>query len=92
MFSQVHKNFYQKYKNSTSIITGENKKPNLVYIDTLGAFGKSAIYNRLTNWDFINYTKGQSHLHITANGSWELIRQAVPEDAFETYKFGQGPN
>lgn len=92
MFPQVRKDFYQKYKNSPSIITGENKKPHLVYIDTLGAFGKSAIYNRLINWDFINYTKGQSHLHVTANGSWELIKQAVPEDAFETYKFGQGPN
>jgi hypothetical protein len=63
MLPQVRKDFYHKYKNSTSIITGENKKSNLVYIDTLGAFGKSAIYNRLTNWDFINYTKGQSHLH-----------------------------
>jgi Domain of unknown function (DUF4338) len=92
MFPQIRQDFYEKYKNSTSIITGINKKPHLVYVDTLGAFGKSAIYNRLTNWDFINYTKGQSHLHITANGSWELIRQAVPEDAFGTYKFGQGPN
>jgi hypothetical protein len=92
MFPQVRKDFYQKYKDRLSIITGENKKPHLVYIDTLGAFGKSAIYNRLTNWNFISYTKGQSHLHITANGSWELIRQAVSEDAFETYEFGQGPN
>jgi hypothetical protein len=92
MFPKVRKDFYQKYKDSPSVITGENKNPYLAYIDTLGAFGKSAIYNRLTNWEFIDYTKGQSHLHITANGSWELIRQVVPEDAFETYKFGQGPN
>jgi hypothetical protein len=92
MFPQVRKDFYKKYKNSSSVITGENKKPNLVYVDTLGAFGKSAIYNRLINWEFINYTKGQSHLHITANGSWELIRQVVPDDVFDTYGFGEGPN
>jgi hypothetical protein len=92
MFPQVREDFYQKYQNSPSVITGENKKPYLVYIDTLGAFGKSAIYNRLTNWEFINYTKGQSHLHITANGSWELIRKVVPDDVFDTYKFGEGPN
>ncbi|AFY66031.1 Druantia anti-phage system protein DruA [Geitlerinema sp. PCC 7407] len=92
MFPKVRKDFYQKYKDSFSVITRENKKPYLAYIDTLGAFGKSSIYNRLINWEFINYTKGQSHLHITANGSWELIRQVVQEDTFETYKFGQGPN
>ncbi|MDW8201493.1 MAG: DUF4338 domain-containing protein [Cyanobacteriota bacterium SKYGB_h_bin112] len=92
IFPEVRKDFYQKYKDSPSIISGQNKKSYLIYIDTLGAFGKSAIYNRLLNWEFIDYTKGQSHLHITANGSWELIRQVVPEDAFETYKFGQGPN
>jgi len=92
MFPKVRKDFYQKYKDSPSVITGENKKPYLVYIDTLGAFGKSAIYNRLANWDFIDYTKGQSHLHITANGSWELIRQVVPDDVFNSYKFGEGPN
>ena len=92
MFPKVRKDFYQKYKDSPSIITGINKKPNLIYIDTLGAFGKSAIYNRLMNWNFIDYTKGQSHLHITANGSWELIKNIVPEDIFGTYKFGNGPN
>lgn len=92
MFPQVRQHFYQKYKDSPSVITGINKKPNLVYIDTLAAFGKTAIYNHVINWDFIDYTKGQSHLHITANGSWELIKNVVPEEVFETYKFGNGPN
>jgi hypothetical protein len=44
------------------------------------------------NWKFTGYTKGQSHIHITANGSWELIKQLVPENIFNTYKFGNGPN
>lgn len=92
MFPKVRRDFYQKYKDSPSVITGINKKPDLVYIDTLGAFGKSAIYNRLMNWSFIDYTKGQSHLHITANGSWEMIKEIVPKDVFGTYKFGNGPN
>lgn len=92
MFPEVRKHFYQKYKNSTSVISGINKKPYLVYVDTLAAFGKSAIHNRLMNWDFLDYTKGQSHLHITANGSWELIKNVVPEDIFGSYKFGNDPN
>ncbi len=92
MFPEIRRVFHDKYKDKISLISGQNKKANLVYIDTLGAFGKSAIYTRLMNWKFIGYTKGQSHLHITANGSWELIKKAVPEDFFNTYKFGQGPN
>ena len=92
MFPDVRKAFYHKYKDTTPIISKEQKKPYLVYIDTLGAFGKSAIYTRLQNWKFVGYTKGQSHLHITANGSWETIKAAVPEKIFNTYKYGQGPN
>jgi hypothetical protein len=92
MFPEVRKTFYDKYKNTTPIISGKKKKPYLVYVDTLGAFGKSAIYTRLMNWDFIGYTKGQSHIHITANGSWEIIKQLVPKYKLDTYKFGQGPN
>jgi hypothetical protein len=92
LFPEVRKLFYEKYKNSKSIIEKRQKKPYLVYVDTLGAFGKSSIYTRLLNWEFIGYTKGQSHIHITANGSWELIKKVVPHEAFTTYKYGQGPN
>ncbi|GJQ53064.1 MAG: hypothetical protein HKUEN02_19110 [Anaerolineaceae bacterium] len=92
MFPQVRKWFYDKYKNSKSIITNVQKKPHLVYVDTMGAFGKSSIYTKLFNWDFIGYTKGKSHIHITANGSWELIKKVVSPKDFKTYKYGQGPN
>ena len=88
-FPEVRKTFYHKYKNSAEL---KGKQPYLAYVDTLGAFGKSAIYTRLKGWDFVGYTKGQSHIHITANGSWELIRGIVPDDVFNTFKFGDGPN
>lgn len=88
-FPEVRKTFYHKYKNSAQT---KGKKPYLAYIDTLGAFGKSAIYTRLKNWDFVGYTKGQSHIHITANGSWDLIREIVPDEVFNSFKFGDGPN
>lgn len=92
MFPEVRKWIYHKYQNTSSIISKTIKTPNLVYVDTMGAFGKSSIYNRLLNWEFIGYTKGQSHIHISANGSWELIKKVIPEAEFKTYKFGQGPN
>lgn len=92
MFPELRNWFYQKYKSSRSIIADVQKKPYLVYVDTMGAFGKSSIYNRLLNWEFMGYTKGQSHIHITANGSWDLIKKVVPSEEFNTYKYGQGPN
>ncbi|MBN8655377.1 MAG: DUF4338 domain-containing protein [Anaerolineae bacterium] len=92
MFPKIRDTFRKKYSQTTPLISKKKKKPYLVYIDTLGAFGKSAIYNRLFNWKFIGYTKGQSHIHITANGSWELIKKVVAKKKFKTYKYGQGPN
>jgi len=89
MFPEVRKLFYKKYKKSAR---EKNKQPYLTYIDTMGAFGKSSIYNRLLNWEFVGYTKGNSHIHITMNGSWDLINQVVPKEVFKTYNFGQGPN
>jgi hypothetical protein len=92
LFPEVRQDFHNKYRDSISIISQTNKAAHLVYVDTLGAFGKSAIYTRLLNWEFGGYTKGQSHLHITANGSWELIKQVVPKEEFDTYRYGKGPN
>lgn len=89
LLPEVRKVFYRKYKDSA---LEKGKQPYLAYIDTLGAFGKSSIYNRLLGWEFVGYTKGQSHIHITANGSWELIREVVPDEVFNTFKFGDGPN
>lgn len=89
LFPEVRKVFYHKYKESA---LSKGKSPYLAHIDTLGAFGKSSIYTRLLGWKFVGYTKGQSHIHITANGSWELIRQVVPDEVFNTFKFGDGPN
>ena len=92
MFPEVREHFNEKYRDRVTTISKKRKKADLVYIDTLGAFGKSAIYTRLRNWEFIGYTKGESHLHITANGSWELFRRIVPAEVYSTYSFGKGPN
>jgi hypothetical protein len=92
MFPQVRKAFRKKYKGTTTVITGKQKIPQLAYIDTYGAFEKSAIYTRLLNWQFVDYTKGKSHIHLTANGSWETIREFVSETSFKSYKYGNGSN
>lgn len=64
-------------------------------IDTMGAFGKSAIYNRLKEWDFIGYTYGKTHLHFSCNGLYEhisiFLRQYMPY-VWERHDYGDGPN
>jgi hypothetical protein len=92
MSPQVRRDFHKKYQDNKTIIAGKERLPYLAFIDTYGAFQKSAIYTRLFNWDFVGYTQGQSHIHITANGSWEVIRQFVPGQRFERYKYGHGSN
>jgi hypothetical protein len=92
MFPKVRELFREKYKNNQTVISDKHKLPELAFIDTYGAFQKSAIYTRLLNWKFVDYTKGQSHIHLTANGSWETITKFVPEDRFDTYGYGQGSN
>jgi len=92
MFPEVRKVFREKYKNNQTVISDKHKIPELAFIDTYGAFQKSAIYTKLLNWKFVDYTKGQSHIHLTANGSWETVKKFVPEERFDTYKYGQGSN
>jgi hypothetical protein len=83
---------YHKYLGKETIISKKNKEPHLVYLDTMGAFGKSAVYNRLKFWYFGGYTKGHTHIHLTANGSWEIIKQFIPDEEFRKYEYGQGPS
>lgn len=92
MFPEVRETFKRKYEGKATVIARKQKVPVLAMIDTFGAFEKSAIYTRLLNWQFVDYTQGKSHIHITANGSWELIKEFVPQEKFASYKYGQGSN
>jgi len=45
----------------------------LLAVDTMGAFGKSAIYTRLKGWKFVGYTKGYTHLHFTLTPAFRFL-------------------
>ncbi len=92
MAPDVRAAFRSKYSGNKTIIAGQERLPELVYVDTYGAFEKSAIYTKLLNWKFVSYTQGKSHIHLTANGSWETIREFVPPEKFKLYKYGNGSN
>ncbi|ADQ40233.1 hypothetical protein Calkr_0701 [Caldicellulosiruptor acetigenus I77R1B] len=88
----ILKAFKKRYTGRKTVIRGVEKPSELVLIDTMGAFGKSTIYNRLKGWKFVGYTTGQTHLHLTVPELWEIIKEIVPEKEFKTYRFGEGSN
>jgi len=88
--NEVRSIIYAKYSQK------QEKKPYLVAIDALGAFGKSAIYTRLKGWKFIGYTKGITHYHLTCNSFFEYAKNLLVKtghgEEVKRYRFGDGPN
>ncbi len=92
---EVTDKFREKYEGRVTHIRKERKIPELVMIDTMGAFGKSSIYNKLKGWKFIGYTKGQTHYHLSTNGFYEEAEKILKEinhPIIFSYKYGNGPN
>lgn len=94
--SEVAQDFVKKYGGKKSLIRKEERLPVLAFIDTMGAFGKSAIYTRLPPWRFVGYTAGQTHYHLTANGAYEVLKSVLDKvgekELLRSYKYGKGPN
>jgi len=91
----VRNDFKNRYQGKQTIIRKEVKIPELVMVDTMGAFGKSSIYNRLDGWKFIGKTNGQTHVHLSCNGVYDILYDVVRihnEEILKTYKFGNGSN
>lgn len=45
--NEIQKAYYEKYKNKSTIMNKRNIDPELLFITTTSAFGRSSIYNRL---------------------------------------------
>ncbi len=88
--------FRERYVGKASLIRGTVRPPELVLVDTMGAFGKSAIYTRLRGWRFVGYTQGHSHYHLSSNGIYEVLvaalRHAGKEGILKRHRYGEGPN
>jgi hypothetical protein len=56
--------FEEKYRDRKTVIKERTPIPKLVAVDTMAFFGKSLIYEGLKEWQFLGYTKGQTHIHL----------------------------
>jgi hypothetical protein len=93
---EVSNHFEEKYSKAVTIIRKRKPINKLVAIDTMGAFGQSAIYHQLKMWKFIGYTQGKTHYHITLNKElWEKIYKVANELELNSLRrnvYGNGAN
>ena len=75
---EIVDHFKRKYKDAETVIRKRKPLAELVAIDTMGAFGQSAVFHGLKEWKFLGYTAGYSHFHIT-NEMWSLIFDIAKE-------------
>src|SRR3989338_334273 len=93
----VRKKFQKKNKNKKTIMEERNIPPNLLFLTTTGAYGKSAIYSRLkfqgeTVSKFIGYTKGSGTFHIPTALYKDLLTY-LKKRGFDTKRsYGDGPS
>jgi len=67
--NEIREAYRRKYENYISIIKRRKLKPELLFITTTGAFGKSSLYNRLKYngevvTESLGYTQGSGTFHI----------------------------
>ena len=93
----VRKKFRKKYSDQKTILEDRILPPNLLFITTTGAYGKSSVYNRLKFNDetvakFIGYTQGNGTFHIPNALYEDLIRYLRQRGCNVARGFGSGPS
>ena len=94
--NELRKKYWDKYKGRRTIIKKRIIKPDLLFITTSSAFGKSSIYNRLKYYEdkvaiSLGYTKGYGTFHIPEY-IYSMLIQYLNLMGVETdTSFGNGP-
>jgi len=95
--SQLKAEYERKYTNKKTVIEGRVINPDLLFITTTSAFGRSSIYNRLKieNREVaqsIGYTKGSGTFHIPQKIYIEVLKYLEEEGINTSTTFGNGPS
>lgn len=95
--NEVRNAYKKKYTNYISIIKEDTLNPDLLFITTTSAFGKSSIYNRLKyNGDLVakclGYTQGTGSFHIPTDLYEELVEFLAQKDYNVARGYGHGPS
>jgi len=95
--NEIREAYRKKYKNYISIIKGRELEPELLFITTTSAFGKSSLYNRLRyNGEVVaeslGYTKGSGTFHIPEELYEELLEFLKNQGVDVAREYGHGPS
>ena len=95
--NEVREVYRRKYNSSKTIIKGRFIPPDLLFITTTSAFGKSSLYNRLKYdgeivAESLGYTKGSGSFHISEELYLELLNFLAQKGVDISRGFGHGPS
>jgi len=94
---EIREAYRKKYINYVSIIKGRKLNPDLLFITTSSAFGRSSIYNRLKYKNEIvahclGYTRGSGTFHFPKELYEEIIKFSSSKGEDIARDYGHGPS
>jgi len=95
--NEIREAYRRKYNSSKTIIKGRFISPDLLFITTTSAFGKSSLYNRLKyNGEIVaeslGYTKGSGTFHIPEGLYLEILKFLNQRGVDIARGYGHGPS
>jgi hypothetical protein len=95
--NEIRSAYREKYKNYISVIKGRKIDPELLFITTTSAFGRSSLYNRLKYKDetvaiCLGYTQGSGTFHFPEKLYEELLEFLRMKGVNVSRGYGYGPS
>jgi hypothetical protein len=95
--NEIRESYRKKYNFSRTLIKGRVIKPDLLFITTTSAFGRSSLYNRLKyNGEIVaeslGYTKGSGTFHIPEELYIEILKFLSKKGIDTSRGYGHGPS
>lgn len=94
---KISTDFYKKYKNTKSLISGKKFNGKLIAITTSSAFGKSAMYDRISipngpKFLHVGWTKGYGEFQFS-NGEYQNLLNITKKLGYsgKNKRWGSGP-
>ncbi len=95
--NEIRETYRKKYNSSKTILKGRIIEPDLLFITTTSAFGRSSLYNRLKyNGEIVaeclGYTKGSGTFHIPEALYLEILEFLAKKGVDTSRGYGHGPS
>lgn len=95
--NELRKAYKKKYKNTETVLEKRIIEPDLLFLTTTSAFGRSSIYNRLKYNDelvaeSLGFTKGAGTFHIPQQVYVETLKYLSKQGVNVSTTFGNGPS